>query len=98
MIFLPTLTYDARWVIEAIDLLSYKHRINPNVFLDFVEDFTFPSWINSGMCAHIIEQIIVARCSRRSYLESFALALKFSLPSICQAFYLLFVKICARFF
>lgn len=157
-VFAPTLTYDARWVIDAIDLLSYKHRIDPNVFLDFVEDFTFPSkikygidliveniksntlinkkalreisenikpannwlgyfynqkarpnlafsedkkqnsWIKSGICTHIIEPIIVARYNRRSYLESFALALKFPPPSICQAFYLLFIKIYSRFF
>jgi hypothetical protein len=44
-IFCPTLTYDARWIVDVIDLLSFNEKINPEVFLDFIEDFTLPSKI-----------------------------------------------------
>lgn len=153
----PTLTYDARWVMDTIDLLTKKQNIDTKVFLDFVKDFSLPSkvkygidliieniksetlidkkalreiskkiepsgtlltyfynqkprpnivfyeykkqtsWIKRGICTHIIEPIIVAKCNRKSYLESFALSLKFPPTSLYQTLYLLFVKIYKRF-
>jgi hypothetical protein len=44
-VFAPTLTYDARWIIDIIDLLSFNEKIDPDIFLDFIEDFTLPSKI-----------------------------------------------------
>lgn len=41
----PTLTYDARWIIDIIDLLSFNEKIDPDIFLDFIGDFTLPSKI-----------------------------------------------------
>jgi hypothetical protein len=42
-IFAPSLTYDARWVVDVVDLLSLNEKINPEIFLDFIADFTLPS-------------------------------------------------------
>ena len=47
--FAPTLTYDARWVVDILDLLSFNEKIDPNIFLDFIEDFTLPSKIKYGI-------------------------------------------------
>jgi len=44
-IFAPTLTFDGRWIVDVIDLLSLNKKINPDIFLDFVGDFTLPSKI-----------------------------------------------------
>jgi hypothetical protein len=41
-IFAPTLTYDARWVIDVVDLLSLNEKIDPDIFIDFIGDFTLP--------------------------------------------------------
>ena len=154
----PTLTYDARWVMDAIDLLTKKQEIDTEVFLDFVKDFSLPSkvkygidliieniksetlinkkalreisrnitpannllsyfynqkprpnvvfsdyrkqysWIKSGICTHIIEPLIVARYNHKSYLESFALTLKFPPPSLFKTISILSVKIYSRLF
>lgn len=47
--FAPTLTYDARWVVDILDLLSYNEKIDPSIFLNFIEDFTLPSKIKYGI-------------------------------------------------
>jgi hypothetical protein len=156
-VFAPTLTYDARWVMDALDLLTKKEKIDTELFLDFVKDFSLPSkikygidliieniksetlinkkalreisknikttnnllsyfynqkprpnvvysehkkkysWVKSGICTHIIEPIIVSRCNRKSYLQSFALTLQFPPASVYQALYLLLVKVYMRF-
>ena len=44
-IFAPTLTFDGRWIVDVIDLLSLNEKIDPDIFLDFIEDFTLPSKI-----------------------------------------------------
>jgi hypothetical protein len=48
-IFASTLTYDARWVVDVVDLLSLNEQINPEIFLDFIADFTLPSKIKYGI-------------------------------------------------
>jgi hypothetical protein len=155
-VFAPTLTYDARWIMDAIDLLTKKQKIDTEVFLDFVKDFSLPSkvkygidliieniksetlvnkkalreiskhikpannllgyfynqkpmpnvvftdrkeqysWVKSGICTHIIEPVIVAKYNRKSYLQSFALTLKFPPPSLFKAISLISIKIFSR--
>jgi hypothetical protein len=41
-IFAPTLTYDARWIVDVVDLLSLNEEINTDIFLEFIEDTTLP--------------------------------------------------------
>lgn len=48
-VFAPTLTYDARWIIDVLDLLSFNENINPDIFLDFINDFTLPSKIKHAI-------------------------------------------------
>jgi hypothetical protein len=88
----------SRNISPANNLLSYFYNQKPRpnvVFSDYRKQY---SWIKSGICTHIIEPLMVAGYNRKSYLESFALTLKFPPPSLFKAISLMSVKIYSRLF
>ena len=55
-VFSSTLTYDARWVIDTLELLTEQQQLDADIFLDFICDFTLPAKIKYGI------DLIVTHC------------------------------------
>lgn len=55
-LFSSTLTFDGRWVIDVLEQLHNIKKIDHELFLDFISDFTLPSKIKFGL------RLILAKC------------------------------------